>query len=335
MIKVAVFDSNLTVVSKDQLNTGSENYYQVAFVFNETWDNFSKYAVFYQVANQPKIEAELTEENENHEFIVNLPNELLVADIPIQVGAYGVDNNDTIISTNFYTLPVVEGAFGDNLISYENASASIVRSTDTKIRLIRENEDGEFEYSTDGETWVVVSARRDYEEVFARLEEIEQQLDDVSEEVTQIVEQSIEPIQQDLSNLQSIVATGYGRLDTGQNTGETVTTLNSLEGRYIRYFFKSSFQYNAELSQLKGKSIWSYTIHSLYHQLSAPYVQSFIISSMIENNDNVIISQETQGTFGDYTDNQGNITIYVDYDLSTLKVYSGRIILKGEVISNG
>ncbi len=153
MTKVAVFDSNLSIVYKDNLTTGTESFFKVQYVFNETWDNYKKYAVFFQVITEPKLEIEIGETN-----IVEIPNELLFTDLPLFIGAYGINKDDgSILSSNFKSVPVLYGAFTGDIISLENQSVGLVRTLDTKIKYIRVDNNGNFQYTTDGKNWINVT----------------------------------------------------------------------------------------------------------------------------------------------------------------------------------
>lgn len=176
MTKIDVFESSLSIKSQGQVTSGSENYFKIQFSFDKTWEGYIKYAVFYQSLKEPKIEVEIDETT----LTAEIPNEMLVENLPLFVGVYGI-KDEAILSTDFAKISTRYGAFSGNIVSHSNVSAALVRSVNTKIKLIRENENGEFEYSTDGENWKIVSSSStngdvNYNAILERVAQLEKNL---------------------------------------------------------------------------------------------------------------------------------------------------------------
>ena len=251
---------------------------------------------------------------------------MLVVDIPIYVGTYGTktDNGEEIIiSSNFKALEVETGAFGDNLVSFDNNSASIVRSVNTKVKFIRENDDGDFEYSTDGVEWKNISFNaREYEAINARIDELQAE---------------ISSAQDDIRTIQNNVSTGYARTqttDVDQNGNPVITYANVLTSSYKREFLRSDWHYDSELSATRGKKMFYIVAQGIYHRFSEPYLSNFTLSRMVNKQNEVIIDKETCCTCLDFIDSNKDVYIYVDVDLDDIDVYTGKIIIKGEINQN-
>lgn len=306
MTKVAVFDSALSIISKDQLNTGSENFYKVHFTFNSTWDNCTKHAVFYQVLTQTPFECEIDEET----HIVEIPNELLVVDLPLFIGAFGEKEDGTIISTNFKGVPIKRGAFVDDYISFKNTAASIVRSTDTKIKYIRVGANDHFEYSTDGIIWKqVIGQNDDYTGIFQKIAEVAGDVSALEERVKALEET---PPALDLTAGDRISIVGQ------------VISVKDVERKYIRTFAKSNFLYDS------SNKCYYFEIIQSEHGFSNPYISNVYATRVVKNTGTVVISKETSITYTDTIDSNGNIRLYVSIDLSALTEYNGKIIIKGD-----
>lgn len=324
MTKIGVFDSALSIISKDQLNTGSENFFKAQFVFNETWQGFKKYAVFFQILAQPKLEVEINEET----LIVDLPNEFFVAELPIFVGAYGVKDG-VIISTNFAELPVGLGAFGGNLMSFKNTKASIVRSVDTKIQFIRENEKGEFEYSTDGENWKLTSATINYNGVFERLDELDKSVEDIkdvqdnTQDVIKVITKDIDEIN---DKLDKIAQGEQITLKAGDNIEivNNVISVKGLEKKFIKTFTKNDFIFDNQTNS------WVFRVPQSTYILENAYVANIYVTNAMDLNGNILISEPTRIMYSDSIDYSKNICVYISFDLTKLSAYNGKIIIKGD-----
>lgn len=313
MTKVLVFDSKLTVLYKDQLTTGSENFFKVEYEFNdETWKDYKKHAVFFQVVTQPKLEMEMPDTN-----IVEIPNELLIADLPLFIGVYGVHKTDgTILSTNFKAVPVEYGAFSGDIQSFENVAAAIVRSVDTKIKFIRLNEEGEFQYSTDGVNWRLVTDTIDYQAIFNRLDELDKGLEKTNQELQKTSEK--------LPNDKLVF---FYKASEENDDDFVIETEYSYEKKRVFAFVKRNFK---SVPNYPGWYRLSITKNT--HGLENVYLSGFVITSMINKNENININGQNNASCYDYIGVDGTVHIYINIDLSAngYTAYSGKIILKGE-----
>lgn len=303
MTKVLVFDSKLTVLYKDQLTTGSENFFKVEYEFNdETWKDYKKHAVFFQVVTQPKLEMEMPDTN-----IVEIPNELLIADLPLFIGVYGVHKTDgTILSTNFKAVPVEYGAFSGDIQSFENVAAAIVRSVDTKIKFIRLNEEGEFQYSTDGETWHKVTETIDYQSIFDKLDELDKNKQD---KLPQDLNAQITIKESNIDGVAIKVEKKY----------------IGLEKTCIIPFSKINFSVKD-----KNNGMYKLKVTQSSHNLINSYLSRVVINKVIDNKGIILQSGQSNINVYDVINDNGDLNIYINVPLEEYSVYNGKLILKGE-----
>lgn len=305
MTKVAVFDSNLSIIKKDTLTTGSESFFKVNFVFNpETWDNYKeRYAVFYQVISQPKLEIQIPEDN-----TVEIPNELLCVDLPLFIGVYGVKSDYTILSTNFKEVPVFYGAFTGEIQSFSNQLSGIVRSLDTKIKYIRLNEEGEFQYTTDGENWRLVTDTIDYQEIFNQIN---------------LVKQEVDTIKTKLPNDNLVYF--FEPTEDNDEDFKKLETEYSYEKKCVFAFLRRNF-----IKCAKYDGWYRLSLAQATHGLINPYLSGFVITKMINDVESINFEGQSSASCFANINSKGDVHIYVNLDLSKYTDYSGKIILKGE-----
>lgn len=300
MIKISVVDSSLAIKKKEQINTGSNNFYELQFHFNSTWDGYAKHAVFYQTSEIVKYEMAIDDTG-----VVKIPGFIIKADIPLYIGAYG-SKDDVIISTNFANLPIFNGAYSGDLIT--PILEDIVRTVDTKINYIRENENGEFEYSTDsGETWNKVTDKDAYEEIGKRITEIETKLKSYKDEID-VVKSTYQP-----------------KLTAGKNIKieDNVISAES-EVLYIKSFTKANFVKNS------AKGWYELSIPKTEYGIDNAYIDKAFLTRVEDNKGQVQVERETNFFYSYQKGDNQTIYLIVDIDLENYRVYNGRIIIKGE-----
>lgn len=152
MVKLSAIGGKLNIVSNKTLTTNSVNAYEIQVEFNSVWADLTKYAVFYQVKGQ-SIYTEVGDSN-----TVLIPARMLKAELPLYVGFVGENSDKSLVqTTNNVKLKVEEGAnISKARIMPEDDNDDYVKTVETKIKYIRINASNEFEYSIDGNTWIVL-----------------------------------------------------------------------------------------------------------------------------------------------------------------------------------
>lgn len=142
MTKLYVSNGQLQIVTPEKLTTNAINAYEVGIEFEQDWNAYDKTAVFYQTTKGKRFYVKMAGDT------VMIPADVLQVNLPVYVGFVGKKGNVKKTS-NFVKLEIDEGA------DYAKSSVSFVQTVDTQILFIRLN-NGEFEYSIDGNSWVTL-----------------------------------------------------------------------------------------------------------------------------------------------------------------------------------
>ncbi len=142
MTKLYVSNGQLQIVTPEKLTTNAINAYEVGIEFEQDWNAYDKTAVFYQTTKGKRFYVKIAGDT------VMIPADVLQVNLPVYVGFVGKKGNVKKTS-NFVKLEIDEGA------DYTESSVSFVQTVDTQILFIRLN-NGEFEYSIDGNSWVTL-----------------------------------------------------------------------------------------------------------------------------------------------------------------------------------
>lgn len=128
MITLKLKNGILSMV-KNQTNASySINYYKIKVdILDSDWKGLEKHISFFQNADGAVYETKLPEDN-----IVNVPYELLENDLPYFVGAFGLGENIRAV-TNNVKIPVVQGAYKPNMISFDNDRKVEIVAPDGRI----------------------------------------------------------------------------------------------------------------------------------------------------------------------------------------------------------
>lgn len=113
MVKLKVNNGILSMVQNQATASYSINYYKIKIEFPESWNEYEKYATFYQNVDGERYVTKIPEVG-----IVNVPYEILQSTTPYYVGVFGIANN-VRATTNNIRIPVVEGAYRPNMILFD------------------------------------------------------------------------------------------------------------------------------------------------------------------------------------------------------------------------
>ena len=142
MTKLYVSNGQLQIVTPEKLTTNAINAYEIGIEFEKDWDAYDKTAVFYQTTKGKRFYVKMAGDT------VMIPADVLQVNLPVYVGFVGKKGNVKKTS-NFVKLEIDEGA------DYAKSSVSFVQTVETQILFIRLN-NGTFEYSTDGNSWLAL-----------------------------------------------------------------------------------------------------------------------------------------------------------------------------------
>lgn len=142
MTKLYVSNGQLQIVTPEKLTTNAINAYEIGIEFEKDWDAYDKTAVFYQTTKGKRFYVKIVGDT------VMIPADVLQVNLPVYVGFVGKKGNVKKTS-NFVKLEIDEGA------DYAKSSVSFVQTVETQILFIRLN-NGTFEYSTDGNSWLAL-----------------------------------------------------------------------------------------------------------------------------------------------------------------------------------
>ncbi len=145
-------------IVKEEINTGSKNFFKIQFIFDESsWANYPKarFAEFYQDINSTHFKISI-----DNEGYVNAPTDIITCNLPLYVGvsAENESGND-IANTDFKAIKVNYGAnTNKDKIAYPEVENNYYAlfSPNTKLRYLRINNDI-LEYSSNNVDWEKVS----------------------------------------------------------------------------------------------------------------------------------------------------------------------------------
>lgn len=123
---------------RPQVNTSmSINYHTIKVeILDEEWNSLQKHITFYQNSEGTAYDTIIPNDN-----IVNVPYEILEVPLPYYVGVYGIGKNIRAVS-NVVKIPVVEGAYKPNAISFENGRTVEIIATDGRSIALNGTYDG-------------------------------------------------------------------------------------------------------------------------------------------------------------------------------------------------
>lgn len=150
MIELYAKNQYLEFIEKEIATTDSLNFFQIHFVFDESWEGFSKHASFFNTLKGDRYVKQINSSN-----TIYVPNEVLKNNLPIFVGIYGINASGIRLTTNTLQIPIVNSAYTEKPIivdEFYDDPSEFVKTQKEHIKYIRENE-GFFEYSKDGIRW--------------------------------------------------------------------------------------------------------------------------------------------------------------------------------------
>lgn len=136
MIKLKVNNGILSMVQNQITASYSINYYKIKIKFPESWNEFEKYATFYQNPDGERYVTKIPTVG-----IVNVPYEILENSAPYYVGVFGVANN-VRATTNNIKIPVVEGSYRPDMILFDSEREVEVVAPDGKTLKLKGTYDG-------------------------------------------------------------------------------------------------------------------------------------------------------------------------------------------------
>lgn len=123
-IEIKLEKQLLTIQNREVISSGDVNYDSCRFEFDESWEGYTKTAVFYQ-EKQRVYYAILDNENKCY-----IPAPAIVKASPLYIGVFGVLGNK-ILTSSMDSLPIVEGAISGAEVDIEPSDtvfAAIVAS---------------------------------------------------------------------------------------------------------------------------------------------------------------------------------------------------------------
>lgn len=128
MITLKLKNGILSMV-RNQINaSNSINYYKIKVeILDEEWKDLETHISFFQNIDGAVYETKLPEDN-----IVKVPYELLENELPYYVGAFGLGENIRAV-TNNVKIPVVQGAYKPQMVSFDNDRQVEIVAPDGRI----------------------------------------------------------------------------------------------------------------------------------------------------------------------------------------------------------
>ena len=99
-IIITTDDQNLLFTEMPNIFSGDVNYDEVEFVFDETWDNMSRTAVFFTRETSDKPIGVFVGVSNT----VKIPSELMIEKCTLYIGLYGVVDGTTIKTSQIFSI---------------------------------------------------------------------------------------------------------------------------------------------------------------------------------------------------------------------------------------
>ena len=162
-IIISTDDQNLAFNDMPDIYSGSVNYDEVQFIFDESWDGFAKTVVFYSDRNDP-YSCYLEDDGDD---TAKIPKELLESKGMIAIGVFGLKDDGKIIKSS----QVVKYKVGDGCVisnrEAEETTPELWQRMLTEVQKVKDELNSDFDGKCD--------------EVKQRCDEVDQNINDLNQ----------------------------------------------------------------------------------------------------------------------------------------------------------